>query len=123
MILVSYNLEHDEICKLPGYESTLLAWPIIRNQFKDELSNSDKTAEETIHFLVYVLAGHPPLVIGALGVAAIAGIFATAQDPKISQTLKLNGYSLFVAIGSKGAIDPEIYEKTVDITADTVDVF
>ncbi|MDG2404304.1 MAG: hypothetical protein P8M25_04935 [Paracoccaceae bacterium] len=70
MILVSYNLKHDEICKLPGYESTLLAWPIIRNQFKDELSNSDKTAEETIHFLVYVLAGHPPLVIGALGVGS-----------------------------------------------------
>lgn len=106
---------------LAAGEISPLAWPILRTAADDVVTLPDEAAPDAMRLLAAGIDGDRPLVAGESGCAAVAGLVACMQEPKLAKALGLGAHSQVVAIGSEGATDPETYARVVGRSAGAVE--
>lgn len=88
-----------------------LAWPLLASGAAAFMTIPDSTAVQALRALARPSGGDPPVELGETGVAAIAGVLATAANDEARQALQLDADSRVVAIGCEGVTDPDIYRN------------
>jgi diaminopropionate ammonia-lyase len=94
-------------------EVSRVAWPILEAGAEFFMTVQDEASVECMRLLRKGALGGGSIIAGESGVAGLAGLFATTQDPTsqaLSQ-LRLNSSSTVLLIGTEGATDPDIYES------------
>ncbi len=98
---------------LAAAEMSPLAWEILRDCADETLIIPDTAAAETMRLLAEGIDGDQPIVAGESGAAAAAALIAACGDDEMRVTLGLGPKSRVLVIGSEGATDREIYQRTV----------
>ena len=94
-------------------EVSRVAWPILEAGAEFFMTVQDEASVECMRLLRKGALGGGSIIAGESGVAGLAGLLATTQDPTsqaLSQ-LRLNSSSTVLLIGTEGATDPDIYES------------
>ena len=101
-------------------EPSLLAWEILRYGADAFMSIPDAAALDAMRRLASPAPPDIPLVGGESGVAGLAGLAATAGDETARSALALDAGSRVLVIGSEGDTDPELYQRIVGRSGESV---
>jgi threonine dehydratase len=63
---------------------------------------------------------HSGIIGGASGVAGLGVLLAAAEDPALAKQLQLDAHSRVALVVCEGAVEPELFEKLVGTSAETL---
>lgn len=98
---------------LAAAEMSPLAWEVLRDCADETIIIPDPSAAETMRLLAEGIDGDQPIVAGESGAAATAALISACSDDAMRVSLGLGLESRVLVIGSEGATDREIYQRTV----------
>lgn len=101
-------------------EVSELAWAVLERGAADFVTVPDAAAENAMRLLAKGECGDVPFVQGESGVAGLAGLLAAAEDPAARVAMGLGAGAKVLLIGTEGATDPDLFERTVGIPAQRV---
>jgi len=95
-------------------EVSCQAWPILQSGISDAMAIPDSCVAPAMRLLFRGAGeGDPKVMSGESGVAGIAALLATMNDPRARRQLALGSDSRVLAINTEGATDPSIFESLV----------
>jgi diaminopropionate ammonia-lyase len=94
-------------------EVSPLAWEIVDAGANAYVAVDDRFALDAMRTLAAPAPEDPAIVAGETGASGLAVLLAAKDHAEIWQTLRLDGRSRVLLIGSEGDTDPEIYRQIV----------
>jgi len=99
---------------------SVLAWTILKPSAHAVVGLDDDAAPEGMRLLAEGRLGDPPIVAGESAVAGLMALMAATDNDSSRHTLKLDEGSRVLVFSTEGATDPELYERLVGMSADSV---
>ncbi len=94
-------------------EVSELAWEILHAGCDAAVAIDDAYAIAAVRRFAQPAAGDPPIVAGETGGAGLAALLAAQDHADVRATLRLDGASRVLLLGSEGDTDPDIYRRIV----------
>ncbi|MEE8135314.1 MAG: diaminopropionate ammonia-lyase [Gemmatimonadales bacterium] len=109
---------HDTImaCLAAG-EMSPVAWSVLKHGTDAFIAIADEYAERSMRMLAGL--AHP-IVAGESGAGGLAGLLAAMESDEVRSALELDADSRVLLFGTEGATDPEIYERIVGRSPDSL---
>jgi diaminopropionate ammonia-lyase len=101
-------------------ETSPLAWKFLQSGIDGFMTIEDEDAVQAMRVLAAGSDKDIPIVAGESGVAGLAGLQASRNEPAWSKQLELNENSRVLLINTEGATAPAVYEELVGETAHAV---
>jgi diaminopropionate ammonia-lyase len=89
------------------------AWDILGTMADASVVLPDDAAMGAMRLLADGTFGDQHVVGGESGVASLAAVIVTAQDPSTRAALEIDSDSRIVVMGTEGATDPDVYARIV----------
>ena len=98
-----------------------LAWEVLERGVNDFVSIGDECVGPCLRLLAETHVGeHSGIIGGASGVAGLGVLLAAAEDPALAKQLQLDAHSRVALVVCEGAVEPELFEKLVGTSAETL---
>lgn len=117
------KIDHGEptvMAMLECYEPSLVAWRILSRAADAFITVDEDDAIDAMKRLAAPVGGDAAIVAGESGGVGLAGLIKIAADPQLREKIGLEPNARVFLINTEGATDPQLYEKFVGVSPDTI---